>query len=112
MIKRKLEICLFLSFTGGSMDVQRDVVEKLCAVISKLDIDIVVLADSAGLGSFIPDNLRQWRDSDFWYGLNVRSFLEKAIELIQTIEKLIKMKPEPPRNLTDEVRRKLLQTTG
>jgi len=62
------------------MDVQRDVVEKLCAVINKLNIDIVMLADSVGLGSFIPDNLRQWRDRDFWYGSHVRSFLEKAIE--------------------------------
>ncbi len=62
------------------MDTQPDAVEKLYAVINKLNIDVVELADRAGLGSFIPDNLRQWRWSDFWYESNVRSFLEYAIE--------------------------------
>ncbi len=67
---------------GGAMDTQPDAVEKLYAVINRFrfNIDVVELADSAGLGSFIPDNLRQWRGSDFQYESNVRSFLEKAIE--------------------------------
>jgi|Deesub1362A_J573_1020465.scaffolds.fasta_scaffold00898_7 hypothetical protein len=62
------------------MDTKSDAIEKLYAVINRLNIDVVELADSAGLGSFILDNLRQWRRSDFWYESNVRSFLEKAIE--------------------------------
>lgn len=62
------------------MNTQPEAVEKLYTVINKLNIDVVELADSAGLGSFIPDNLRQWRRNDFWYESNVRSFLEKAIE--------------------------------
>ena len=62
------------------MDTQSDAIEKLYAVINKLNIDVVELADRAGLGSFIPGYLRQYRWSDYSYESDVRSFLEKAIE--------------------------------
>ena len=61
------------------MSTQPDPVGKLHAVINKLDIDIVELADMAGLGTFIPYNLRQYGKSDFTYHADVRSFLEEAV---------------------------------